>query len=189
MSFVIVNKAFVAYFANIIFQKHFIMSVRDKLVELDLFFKSCLDRIPSDAYFSQATSYTDLDDSISVSQKKALKKRQKLNPKLMMKTSEMLETIEEEDDDDEDDTPATNKQWQVEQLKPEQSASLQELQQKLKTKLDEIKAKRGSTKRTPEEQLAIQKKRKLERARYKAKKRQKVGALFTFSHFYLIFFF
>lgn len=148
---------------------------------IESFFKGFLDRIPSDAYFSKAflTKDHENDDKISASRKKKLNKRKRLDPAQMKTTSEMLnEQASAEEDDSDSDVPVGEDEetaWSVEKLEPQQSASLQELHKKFQAKLDAIKAQRVGKKRSPEEQLEVQKRRKAERARYKEKKKRKLN--------------
>nr|XP_018667545.1 surfeit locus protein 6 homolog [Ciona intestinalis] len=153
---------------------------QDVITKLNLYFKSVVDMIPSDAYFTKITDANkrhkkdkdiDAEDKIPASQVKAMVKRRKLNPKLMKSTSQMMEM--ESSEEEEDTAPPQKKKIIKKEGSGDDPSSITDLQKKLQERISDIKSQRNSKNRTPEEQEAIRIRRKQERKRYKQKKMQK----------------
>lgn len=153
-----------------------VSDIQTEIEEINDEIERCLNLFPQKDYLLKSFSSKDYDkDDVSKSQAKKLAKRKKMHPDNLKSTTEKLE---DETDDEEmsgnEDTYDGSQSWVIETLKPENPGSQgpKELKERLNEKLREKENARKSKKRTPEEQLEITKRRKLEKARYKKKKKR-----------------
>merc|ERR1712096_543409 len=153
-----------------------VSDIQKEIEEINNEIERCINLFPQKDYLLKSFSSNDYDkDDVSKSQAKKLAKRKKMHPDNLKSTTEKLqdETGDEEMNGNED-TYDESQSWVIETLKPEdpRPQGPKELKERLNAKLQEKVNARKSKKRTPEEQLEIAKRRKLEKTRYKKKKKR-----------------